>query len=542
MKINYSIRQQLFAIVSIFIVALMSLILSARNELSDMNSVSKEQALRYQQIGDVSELRRLNVEIALQVMEVIVDERNGMSSASESFFSDRMQSMKVIDAKLDEIADTPEEQEAAKRAHERISSIDKMVNSALPSVLKNHASDAVINELDERIDTTSMLLQDDLVLLLKSINQELAEASLMANEEAESSQLTMLVVGMLISAFGLFLGLVLANRIGKTLDYLRQIAENLASGDGDLTKRIGIHGKGEIVAVSAAIDRFIEQIHTLVSKGKASSHENAAVSAQLGSTFEIIAKESERESELVVNTAESSREIRLAIHNSLSQLASSKEEILSANQILDEAKRHVSGLTKAIQDSSEREHELAEKLNRLSGNADQVKEILTVISDIADQTNLLALNAAIEAARAGEHGRGFAVVADEVRKLAERTQKSLSEIHATINVLIQAISDSAQEMNDNSEHVQELTQTADEVENKIIQAAAVMDSMVTTTEKSYEVSTMIDSQIHTITEHMEKIKVIAMKNATSMDETVHAFERVNRVTAELNRGLDQFRT
>ena len=168
-------------------------------------------------------------------------------------------------------------------------------------------------------------------------------------------------------------------------------------------------------------------------------------------------------------------EAKEILDNNTKHLKSTIEDLRSTKFV--ELNGMINSTVERIQSVAGKEHELSGNLQALVGNAQETKAILVTIGDIADQTNLLALNAAIEAARAGEHGRGFAVVADEVRKLAERTQKSLAEISATINVLIQAINDNSESLNKNMDEMMDLTHYVGTVDQKMDELLISMDAM-----------------------------------------------------------------
>ena len=323
---------------------------------------------------------------------------------------------------------------------------------------------------------------------------------------------------------------------------LSRLSKEIGSNTNDLTKQYCYEREDELKVMVDAINRFSAKLNEAIHTSKLTSKENLSIAEELATAAHNIHESSQRSTAIVAQTTEQSTVAQEKMNETLQQTTQANEKMELTAETIEEVARNFSFLITNIQESADVENQLSEKLGELSNDAEQVKDILTIIGDIADQTNLLALNAAIEAARAGEHGRGFAVVADEVRKLAERTQKSLVEIQSSVNVIVQNILEASGQISINSKKFAELVESSNEVDEKISQSK---DNISTTLQSVNQASALTQETAKQITQIMEQIKeinAISHSNSKSAEEVSSATDELLSLTEKLNKQLEYFIT
>jgi methyl-accepting chemotaxis protein len=376
--------------------------------------------------------------------------------------------------------------------------------------------------------------------------EELSSAEILAtaerlSQEAKSDLILSACLTCAVVAATFLLGLMIMGGILNPLHRMLHILKDIAEGEGDLTRRIPVERRDELGELSLWFNRFIDNVHDIVSQLAQNTVQVSASCEELTLTAEQIATAAEEVASQSGTVATASEEMS-ATSNEIS--SSCTEVAASSKRASDTAKGGaavVQATLVGMQQIALRVKESAGTVARLGERSDQIGAIVGTIEDIADQTNLLALNAAIEAARAGEQGRGFAVVADEVRALAERTTRATREIGEMIKSIqtetggaVAGMQLGVEEVEKGMKSSRESGTALQDILDDIEGVTSQINQIATAAEEQNAVTGEISSNIHQITD-------VVSETAKGAHETAAAAARLYTLSSDLQQIVGRFK-
>lgn len=359
------------------------------------------------------------------------------------------------------------------------------------------------------------------------------------NQSTSSSQLMALAVfGTIVSLLAAyFLPILVANQVKQISERIQNIAE----GDGDLTARLPVSTNDELGQLATNVNHFIEKLQRIIG----SVLLNAAEVSKAAESLLVVSSNSQRAADdqchAITMVVTAVNELTMAIQEVARNTSNTAQNTKEATAITDIGQERIHLAVDRVQGLAARISETAQFMSRLEGEAKNVTSVIDVIRGVAEQTNLLALNAAIEAARAGEQGRGFAVVADEVRTLASRTQQSTTDIHGMLSKLQQGVQHAVDAMGSSAAMTSEAVTSAaaageslSGISTAVKQISDMTLQIATAAEEQSSVTSEIDK-------NLVQINSLAMNNAEGASKTAVESQRLNELSIQLRQLLMQFK-
>ena len=409
----------------------------------------------------------------------------------------------------------------------RVGIADKMV---APACVACHNSRADTPKNDWKLNDVRGVLE-----VAVPIGEQLAGSQQVSNR---------LLVIMLVTVLVISITMLVVYRwaIGSKLEHVVEALENIARGEGDLSHRLDERGEHEISRIGAAFNRFQEKIQRIVGdingiSGELSGSADhlAGVSGNSARTIRDQERETEQVAAAVNQMAATAQEIARNA-DAAAEATDGTEQATSAGRAVVE-----SSIT-ATRELADDIHHASEALARLQTDSQDIGGVLDVIRGIAEQTNLLALNAAIEAARAGEQGRGFAVVADEVRTLAGRTQESTQEIQEMTERLQAATRQVVQAMEKSGERAENSVNLAGEVGDKLSEIAAAATTVHTMNGEIAGAAGEQGRVVEEVNRNLAKIQEMTRASADGGEQVNDQLATLQQLAGRLRELMGQFKT
>ncbi|MBE9537395.1 MAG: methyl-accepting chemotaxis protein [Proteobacteria bacterium] len=421
-----------------------------------------------------------------------------------------------------------------KKAHASFDAVGKAMGSAFLSGNRNEGM-ALMESFDAVVSEQEKLMEyiEKVAMTLSSGNTR------MAGEAVSRANFLLMAISAASVLIALFMGITLARSISKPATALAKAADLMANGD--LTQTVDVFSSDEVGDAGRSFNAMAMNIKEIITKLNVTIDHMASASEQIAASSEEMAQGAERQTHQSDQVAAAVEEMSATVlevaknSNDASQAAYKAAEVAqSGGDIVTQTIDGMNSISASVQQS-------ARTIEALGRSSDEIGEIIAVIDDIADQTNLLALNAAIEAARAGEQGRGFAVVADEVRKLAERTTKATKEIASMIKTIQVDTSGAVESMAAGTEEVQRGVGYANEAGSSLNQIVEVVGSV---NDMIQQIATAAEEQSaasEEISVNVEEVAAISKSTASGLKETKVATQEISKLAVDIQQMVSSFK-
>jgi methyl-accepting chemotaxis protein len=364
-------------------------------------------------------------------------------------------------------------------------------------------------------------------------------ADIDSNSDSISHQLMFLLVVGTISTLtaAFFLPLLVTVPIQKISDRIK----NIAAGDGDLTIRLQVDHEDELGDLATHVNKFMDQLQTLIRNVHANTDEVSHAAEELLVISANGQRAADEQFTAITMVVTAVNELTMAIQEVARNTGSTAQTTKDANRITDEGQERIRLAVSHVQGLYTHVTETAESMIKLEDDAQSVTSVIDVIRSVAEQTNLLALNAAIEAARAGEQGRGFAVVADEVRTLASRTQQSTADIQGMLGQLQQGVQKAVDGMNSSAAMTKDAVDSARNVGESLSGIGSAVQEI---TNMAIQIATAVEEQSSVTAEidrNLVEINQLALTTSDGATYTAQASQKLSQLSSSLRNTLRRFK-
>ena len=467
----------------------------------------------------------------LYVFRFLVDNDDASKQRVEQEFKETIENLD----KLMSVLENPQRRQLVEKSQQALAEYIAGFGSVVTAITERNTGVKGI------LDVNGPIMARKSLELRGSVFASLKAQSDVAEEHVAETTASIIIITLTAVIVGLLIAYLVMRGIVTPIKQTNSMLEDIAKGEGDLTKRIPVNSSDEVGALGKNFNSFVEKLQGIISQIMSATEQLATAAEQVARVTEQTGANIDQQKQETILVATAMNEMAVTVQAVSKDASDASVAANSANGEANNGNQVVSKTIDAINTLANEVEESASAIEQLQHNSVNIGSILDVIKNIAEQTNLLALNAAIEAARAGEQGRGFAVVADEVRTLAQRTQTSTAEIESLIGSL----------QDGSKQAVNRITQSRDLAVSTVEQAASAGESLRSITNAVSTIMQM-NTQIATASEeqaavaeeinrNVVNIQSVSEQTATGAEQTASASIELASLSEQLKGLVRQFK-